>query len=202
MQPEQRRTVRFSTLRADRFLFVLLLPLITGQFISQVLVLVGLYLLLALGLNIVVGYAGLLDLGYVAFFAVGAYLMAILTSPDGPLDAPLVQIAGEAGAFWLALPFVMMGAAFTGLLIGAPVLRLRGDYLAIVTLGFGEIARILFLSDALEPWLGGVQGIIGIPSPLPDRVELALGPLDFVWRGPMVIYYVILLFCLFAAFVA
>ena len=159
-------------------LLVLLLPLITGQFISQVLVLVGLYLLLALGLNIVVGYAGLLDLGYVAFFAVGAYLMAILTSPDGPLGAPLVQIAGEAGAFWLALPFVMIGAAATGLLIGAPVLRLRGDYLAIVTLGFGEIARILFLSDALEPWLGGVQGIIGIPSPLPNRVELALGPLD------------------------
>ena len=183
-------------------LLVLLLPLITGQFISQVLVLVGLYLLLGLGLNIVVGYAGLLDLGYVAFFAVGAYLMAILTSPDGPLNAPLVQIAGEAGAFWLALPFVMLGAAATGLLIGAPVLRLRGDYLAIVTLGFGEIARILFLSDALEPWLGGVQGIIGIPSPLPNRVELALGPLDLVWRGPMVLYYVILLFCLFAAFVA
>jgi branched-chain amino acid transport system permease protein len=201
MQPEQRRTVRFSTFVIIA-LFVLLLPLITGQFISQVLVLVGLYLLLALGLNIVVGYAGLLDLGYVAFFAVGAYLMAILTSPDGPLDAPLVQIAGEAGAFWLALPFVMMGAAFTGILIGAPVLRLRGDYLAIVTLGFGEIARILFLSDALEPWLGGVQGIIGIPSPLPNRMELAFGPLDFVWRGPMVIFYVILLFCVFAAFVA
>jgi branched-chain amino acid transport system permease protein len=201
MQPEQRRTIRFSSFVLIGFL-VLILPLITGQFISQVLVLVGLYLLLALGLNIVVGYAGLLDLGYVAFFAVGAYLMAILTSPDGPLGAPLVQIAGEAGAFWLALPFVMIGAAATGLLIGAPVLRLRGDYLAIVTLGFGEIARILFLSNALEPWLGGVQGIIGIPSPLPNRVELALGPLDLVWRGPMVIYYVILLFCLFAAFVA
>ena len=95
-----------------------------------------------------------------------------------------------------------MGAAFTGILIGAPVLRLRGDYLAIVTLGFGEIARILFLSDALSPWLGGVQGIIGIPSPLPGRMELAFGPFDFVWRGPMVIYYVILLFCVFAAFVA
>ena len=201
LQPEQRRTVRFSTFVVIA-LFVLLLPLITGQFISQVLVLVGLYLLLALGLNIVVGYAGLLDLGYVAFFAVGAYLMAILTSPDGPLNAPLVQLAGESGAFWLALPFVMMGAAFTGLLIGAPVLRLRGDYLAIVTLGFGEIARILFLSDALSPWLGGVQGIIGIPSPLPGRMELAFGPFDFVWRGPMVIFYVILLFCVFAAFVA
>ena len=73
----------------------------------------------------------------------------------------------------------MVGAAAVGLLIGAPVLRLRGDYLAIVTLGFGEIARLLFLSDALKPWLGGVQGIIGIPGPLPQawtcRAWLAAG---------------------------
>ena len=201
MQPEQRRTVRFSSFMVIGFL-VLILPLVSGQFISQVLVLVGLYLLLGLGLNIVVGYAGLLDLGYVAFFAVGAYLMAVLTSTDGPLNAPLVQVVGEAGAFWLALPIVMLGAAATGLLIGAPVLRLRGDYLAIVTLGFGEIARILFLSDALAPWLGGVQGIIGIPSPLPQRLDLNLLGLTMVWRGPQVIYYVLLIFCLFSAFVA
>ena len=179
-----------------------MLPLVSGQFLSQVLVLVGLYLLLGLGLNIVVGYAGLLDLGYVAFFAVGAYLMAVLTSTDGPLNAALVQLAGNAGAFVLALPIVMVGAAAVGLLIGAPVLRLRGDYLAIVTLGFGEIARLLFLSDALEPWLGGVQGIIGIPSPLPQRLDLQLSGLDMLWRGPQVLYYVLLLFCLFSAFVA
>ena len=128
--------------------------------------------------------------------------MAVLTSTDGPLNAPSVQLAGNAGAFWLALPIVMVGAAAVGLLIGAPVLRLRGDYLAIVTLGFGEIARLLFLSDALEPWLGGVQGIIGIPSPLPQRLDLQFLGLDMVWRGPQVIYYVLLLFCLFSAFVA
>ena len=201
MPPERRRTVRFSAFMVIGFL-VLILPLVSGQFISQVLVLVGLYLLLGLGLNIVVGYAGLLDLGYVAFFAVGAYLMAVLTSTDGPLNAPLVQLAGNAGAFVLALPIVMVGAAAVGILIGAPVLRLRGDYLAIVTLGFGEIARLLFLSDALEPWLGGVQGIIGIPSPLPQRLDLQLFGLDMLWRGPQVLYYVLLLFCLFSAFVA
>jgi branched-chain amino acid transport system permease protein len=201
LPPERRRSVRFTSFILIALL-VLALPIITGQFISQVLVLVGLYLLLALGLNIVVGYAGLLDLGYVAFFAVGAYLMAILTSADGPLGAPMVAIAGEQGAFFLALPIVMVGAALTGLMIGAPVLRLRGDYLAIVTLGFGEIARILFLSDALEPWLGGVQGIIGIPSPLPQRVDFALGPIEISWSGPQVIFYPIVLFCVLAALVA
>ena len=201
LPPERRRSVRFVAFMLIGF-FVLFLPLITGQFLSQVLVLVGLYLLLALGLNIVVGYAGLLDLGYVAFFAVGAYLMAILTSNDGPLGAPAVALAGQAGAFWIALPVVMIGAALTGLVIGAPVLRLRGDYLAIVTLGFGEIARILFLSDALEPWLGGVQGIIGIPSPLPNRVNFELPPIEITWAGPQVIYYPIVLFCLIAAVIA
>ena len=131
---------------------LLSLPQLAGPLLSQVLVLVGLYVLLALGLNIVVGYAGLLDLGYVAFYAVGAYLTALLTSPTSSL--------GWGLPFWVALPIVVVGAAVTGLLIGAPVLRLRGDYLAIVTLGFGEIARVIFLSDAFEPWFGGVQGIL------------------------------------------
>ena len=126
------------------------LPVIAGSFLSQVLVLVGLYVLLGLGLNIVVGFAGLLDLGYVAFYAVGAYFTALLTSPTSSLGLGL--------NFWVALPIVVVGAAVVGLFIGAPVLRLRGDYLAIVTLGFGEIARVLFLSEALRPWFGGVAG--------------------------------------------
>jgi branched-chain amino acid transport system permease protein len=190
--PDQRRTVALVFIGLG-VIGLLLLPQIAGSFLSQVLVVVGLNLLMALGLNIVVGYAGLLDLGYVAFFAVGAYLMALLTSPDGSIGAPATTLAGEPWAFWVAIPFVMIGAAFTGVLIGAPVLRLRGDYLAIVTLGFGEIARILFLSDALKPWLGGSQGIIGIP-------DLHVITIDV--NGPQLLYYPILFFCGLAAFVA
>ncbi|HEX5578415.1 MAG TPA: leucine/isoleucine/valine transporter permease subunit, partial [Candidatus Limnocylindria bacterium] len=156
-------------------LFLLVLPQIIGSFLSEVIGTVGLYVLMGLGLNIVVGYAGLLDLGYVAFFAIGAYTTAILTSPASVLGIEL--------SFWIALPIVMVIAAGAGLLIGAPVLRLRGDYLAIVTLGIGEIVRILLLSDALRPWTGGAQGILQIPPP-------ALGDLNFF--DPQVLYYPIL----------
>jgi branched-chain amino acid transport system permease protein len=173
--------------------FLLALPQIAGSFLSQVLVFVGLYTLLALGLNIVVGYAGLLDLGYVAFYAVGSYLTALLTSP--------LSSFGLGLPFWVALPVVILGAALTGLFIGAPVLRLRGDYLAIVTLGFGEIARILFLSDALKPWLGGTQGILGVP-PLLGTSRIDVPILGWQLSGPTLTYYPILFFCVVAAFVA
>ena len=166
-------------------IFLLILPQIVGSFLSEVIGTVGLYILMALGLNIVVGYAGLLDLGYVAFFAIGAYATAVLTSP--------ASVLGWELSFWLAIPIVILLAAMAGLLIGAPVLRLRGDYLAIVTLGIGEIVRILLLSDALRPWTGGAQGILQIPPP-------ALGDLDFF--APQVLYYPILGFVALAAFVA
>lgn len=109
-----------------------------------------LYIMLALGLNIVVGFAGLLDLGYVAFYAVGAYLYAILASPQFDLHVP----------FWALLPLAAGGACIFGVLLGAPTLRLRGDYLAIVTLGFGEIIRI-FLNNLNAPFnlTNGPQGI-------------------------------------------
>lgn len=109
-----------------------------------------LYIMLALGLNIVVGFAGLLDLGYVAFFAVGAYLYALLASPHFGLHLP----------FWLLLPMGAFAAGIFGMLLGAPTLRLRGDYLAIVTLGFGEIIRI-FLNNLDAPYniTGGPQGV-------------------------------------------
>jgi branched-chain amino acid transport system permease protein len=190
---QERRNWRF-TAAIVVLVALLILPQVSGTFLSQVLVLVGLYLLLALGLNIVVGYAGLLDLGYVAFFAVGSYLTALLTSPVSSLGIGL--------NFFAALPFVMIGAAFTGLVIGTPVLRLRGDYLAIVTLGFGEIARILFASDALAPWLGGVQGILGVPSPVPARIAFDVGSMHLAATGPQVVYYPILAFCILAAFFA
>ncbi|MGH2383703.1 MAG: branched-chain amino acid ABC transporter permease [Candidatus Limnocylindria bacterium] len=162
---------------------LLLLPQIVGQRLSEVIGTVGIYILLGLGLNIVVGFAGLLDLGYVAFYAVGAYTTAVLTSPASPAFSPELP-------FWGALPFVIIAAAMIGLFVGAPVLRLRGDYLAIVTLGFGEIARVIFNSPWAQPVTGGPQGILSIPPPLPFD------------RDPQAIYYPILFFCILAAIAA
>jgi len=138
-------------------LLVFLLPLRAGPYWNYTIGSVGIYVLLGLGLNIVVGLAGLLDLGYVAFFAIGAYTMALLTAP---------QPHHLMWSFWIALPIGVLLAALTGLLLGAPVLRMRGDYLAIVTLGFGEIIRILSKSDALTPFTGGPSGVkaIGFPT--------------------------------------
>jgi branched-chain amino acid transport system permease protein len=110
---------------------------------------IGIYVLLAIGLNIVVGQAGLLDLGYVAFFAIGAYAMAIFATDHG-------------WNFWEALPVGIIIAMAAGVILGTPTLRLRGDYLAIVTLGFGEIIRIT--ANNLD-WTGGPRGISPIPHP-------------------------------------
>src|SRR5258707_11270478 len=109
-----------------------------------------LYVFLALGLNIVVGFAGLLDLGYIAFYAVGAYVYALLSSPHFDIHLP----------FWVTLPLGAAIACMFGALLGAPTLKLRGDYLAIVTLGFGEIIRI-FLNNLSQPVniTNGPQGI-------------------------------------------
>ena len=144
-----------------------------------------LYVLLALGLNIVVGFAGLLDLGYVAFYAVGAYTYALLASPHFDLHLP----------FWVILPIGAAVAAFFGVLLGAPTLKLRGDYLAIVTLGFGEIVRI-FLNNLSRPVniTSGPQGIARIdPFKLGDfsfaRLESFAG-LEF--SGPIKYYYLLL----------
>jgi len=144
-----------------------------------------LYVLLALGLNIVVGFAGLLDLGYIAFYAVGAYAYALLASPHFGLHLP----------FWVILPIGAGVAALFGVMLGAPTLKLRGDYLAIVTLGFGEIVRI-FLNNLSQPVniTRGPQGIAGI-----DPVRIA--GIDFsrsnsvlgvVVSGPMKYYYLLL----------
>jgi branched-chain amino acid transport system permease protein len=113
-------------------------------------ILIVTYTMLGFGLNIVVGLAGLLDLGYVAFYAVGAYSYALLAHYFG-------------WSFWICLPFAGILAAFAGILLGFPVLRLRGDYLAIVTLGFGEIIRLILLN--WQDLTGGPNGIPGIPRP-------------------------------------
>jgi branched-chain amino acid transport system permease protein len=165
-------------------LILLVLPQVLGLFLSEVLTIVGLYVLLGLGLNIVVGFAGLLDLGYVAFFAIGSYTLAVLTSPE---------ISSLTLSFWGALPFAIIIGIVSGVILGIPVLKMRGDYLAIATLGFGEIIRILVLSDFLRPWLGGAQGIGKIP-------KAAIGGLEFA--TPQQLYYLILAGCLLVAFVS
>lgn len=112
-----------------------------------------LYIMMALGMNIVVGYAGLLDLGYVAFYAFGAYLFALLASPHLAEQFAWVATAFPAGLhtpWWLSIPLAALVAAFFGVLLGSPTLKLRGDYLAIVTLGFGEIVRI-FINNLGNP---------------------------------------------------
>src|SRR5690554_2146046 len=128
---------------------LLIAPISLGPYATVILTNALLYVVLALGLNVVVGYAGLLDLGYAAFFAVGAYTVGILTHTFG-LD------------FWLTLPFAVGAAMIAGVIIGTPTLRLRSDYLAIVTLGFGEIVR--FSARNMEI-TGGASGISGIQQP-------------------------------------
>lgn len=135
---------------------LLVLPLILQSFGNawvRIADLALLYVLLALGLNIVVGYAGLLDLGYVAFYAVGAYLFALMASPhlaDNFAAFAAMFPNGLHTSLWLVIPVAALLAAFFGALLGAPTLKLRGDYLAIVTLGFGEIIRI-FLNNLDHP---------------------------------------------------
>ncbi|MGQ9676193.1 MAG: branched-chain amino acid ABC transporter permease [Chloroflexota bacterium] len=178
-------TLRWAVIAAA-VVILLLLPRLLGLYISEVLDNVGLYLLMGLGLNIVVGFAGLLDLGYVAFYAIGAYTVGVLTSPEFS--------TGVIHNWWLALPPAVACAVLAGVVLGIPVLKMRGDYLAIVTLGFGEIIRLLALSDFLKPYIGGAQGIQGIPSP-------NLGPLQINWT-PQEFYYLFLGGCLLVAFVA
>jgi branched-chain amino acid transport system permease protein len=166
-------------------ILLLVLPLLLGRRLTDVLDTVGVFILMGLGLNIVVGFAGLLDLGYVAFFAIGAYTVGILTS-QGDLGI-------ASFTFWQALPFAVAAAILAGIILGTPVLRMRGDYLAIVTLGFGEIIGILALSDVLKPYIGGAQGILQIPKPT---------LFGFTILRPEHFYYLILVGCLLAAFVA
>ena len=128
----------------------------------------GVFVLLALGLNLVVGVAGLLDLGYAAFFAIGAYTYAYVLSPFGNsiIGIPIVETLGSVGAGYLFWPMLLVGAAVAatfGILLGAPTLRLRGDYLAIVTLGFGEIVPIVFLNSDMVT--NGTNGIGGLSRP-------------------------------------
>ncbi len=160
-----------------------------------------LYILLALGLNIVVGFTGLLDLGFIAFYAVGAYLYALLASPHLAEQFAWIQAAFPTGfhiPIWVILPLAGLVAAFFGLILGAPTLKLRGDYLAIVTLGFGEIVRI-FLNNLNAPVniTNGPQGISQVDPLSIFGVSLAgergiVEVWGFSFPSVMAYYYVLL----------
>lgn len=184
LPPNRQRVLRWSRWALPA-LIILLFPLV-GTYPSEVMDNVGLYIMMGLGLNIVVGFAGLLDLGYVAFYALGAYTVGILTSPE-------IAWTGIHLTFWEALPFAVIVATAAGIVLGIPVLGMRGDYLAIVTLGFGEIVRIVVLSDWLKAFIGGSNGITRIPRG-------SIGPM--VLSTPQSLYYLILAGCVVAAFVS
>ncbi|MCW5876161.1 MAG: hypothetical protein KIS85_04680 [Anaerolineales bacterium] len=164
--------------------FLLVLPQ-TDRVLAHVMMFIGLYVMMGLGLNIEVGFAGLLDLGYVAIFAFGAYTIGILTTQ--------AAIGTFGLSFWVALPIAVIVGVVFGALLGIPVLRMRGDYLAIVTLGFGEIIRLLALSDWLSPLVGGAQGIVRIPSP-------SIAGFDI--NSPERYYYLVLIGVALTAFLA
>jgi len=154
-----------------------------------------LFILLSLGLNIVVGFAGLLDLGYIAFYAVGAYVYALLASPHFGLHLP----------FWAILPLGAALAGLFGVLLGAPTLRLRGDYLAIVTLGFGEIVRI-FMNNLDKPFnlTNGPQGINLIDPIRFGSLSLSqpLTLFGYTFSGVHLTYYFFLLLVLAVVFIS
>jgi branched-chain amino acid transport system permease protein len=157
--------------------FLFLLPILNIPIITTpdsdfggVLFTVTTYVLVALGLNIVVGYAGLLDLGYVGFYAVGAYSVGVLGSAHGNFP------------WLLAVPVAIVAALISGIILGAPTLRVRGDYLAIVTLGFGEIVRLTAVNSS---WLGGASGITNVPRP-PSVSIIAIPHLDWSSGAPVV----------------
>lgn len=168
---------RHTTLLLGAALLALLtLPLHANNYVIDVATTTLIYIILALGLNLVVGQTGLLHLGYVAFYGIGAYTYALLSS-------------GAHASFWIGLPAAMGAAAVFGLVLGFPILRLRGDYLAIVTLGFGEVTRLV-----LRNWdevTNGPNGILGIGRP-------SLG--GWVLDTPASFYYCVLVFALLVLF--
>ncbi len=181
LPPVQQKGVRFVGIGLALLLILVIFPLVAGNFIGQVLLFISLFILMGMGLNLEVGLAGLLDLGFVAFFAVGAYTTALLTadSPYALAQNPLfVNWVGPEVAswfhmsFWEALPIAVLMALLIGVLFGVPVLRIRGDYLAVATLGLGEIVRVLVLSDFAAPVLAGAQGVLNIPRPTIGELEL------------------------------
>ncbi len=177
-----------------------------NMFMVRIAGVIGIYVLLSLGLNIVVGYAGLLDLGYVAFYGMGAYAGVLFgfVVQDWLRGLSFLGDKADGYTFWLMLPVAALAGAITGLALGTPVLRLRGDYLAIVTLGFGEIVRIFLTNYSVLT--GGAAGLPRVGEKIPPAAgqqwaidTFSMG--DFVFTKNLFWYYLIVLLCLFAVFV-
>jgi len=189
----EKKIALYAVLAAALIIVPVFLQAATGYvFLVRIMVVVGIWVLLALGLNIVVGYAGLLDLGYIAFYAMGGYTGVII----GQMIAP---VTGGA-TYWLMIIPAALAGALTGIALGFPVLKLRGDYLAIVTLGFGEIVRIC-LNNNLFGLSNGAAGLPSggdvLPPPWPSvwlqdniRFETPVGPFVF---GPNLFWYFVVL---------
>ncbi len=184
---QQRQAISLSLV----FATLVVVPLIAGSYIGQVMMLVGLYILMGMGLNLEIGLAGLLDLGFVAFFAVGAYTTALLTADSPSALASYTMIPHLS--FWLAMPIAVLMSVIVGVLFGVPVLGVRGDYLAVATMGLGEIVRVIVLSDFAAPLLGGAQGVLQIPRPSIFGYELS---------GPVQLFYLTLVASTIAAYFA
>ena len=181
-----RRLIPDKRVRAIAYLVLLagaiIYPIGLNSYWQEVLVdQIGIYVLLALGLNVVVGFAGLLDLGYIAFYAIGAFSAAYWTGAV-PIAPPV-----HLNAFFV-MPLAVATAMLAGVLLGAPTLRLRGDYLAIVTLGFGEIIEIV--ANTLTGVTGGAQGVLGIP-----HFSVHLAGIKYQWGINSLPYYYLLLAC-------
>lgn len=203
-KPSKRKLITYAVIA----LIVVAAPLyfqsINNAFLVHICALIGIYVLLALGLNIVVGYAGLLDLGYVAFYGMGAYVGVLL----GVVFQHLVGGASSplaAYSYWVLLIPAALAGAMTGIALGTPVLRLRGDYLAIVTLGFGEIVRIALQNNFLNLTNGAAGlprvGQVIVPAAGQKWAFLHLSTASFTFSKDLFWYFVIVLLCLLAIFV-
>ncbi|MBV9569486.1 MAG: branched-chain amino acid ABC transporter permease, partial [Hyphomicrobiales bacterium] len=190
LSPAQQAHVRTFKIIVG-ILLVVLFPIVAGPYIGQVMMLVGLYVLMGMGLNLEVGLAGLLDLGFVAFFAVGAYTTALLTA-DSP-HALAAWTAIPSLSYWAAMPIAVLCSVIVGILFGIPVLGVRGDYLAVATMGLGEIVRVIVQSDMAAPLLAGAQGILQIPKPRIGNIELS---------DPVSLFYLTLVSSAVAAYFA
>ncbi len=183
---DQKRIANATLLKIGILILALVLPALpfVSQYFLHVIILIYLYMILALGLNVVPGFNGLLDLGYVGFYGIGAYTSGLLTYHFGL-------------SFWLIIPVAFLNGALWGVLLGAPTLRLTGDYFAIVTFGFSELV-VLFLTN--EIWL--TRGPLGLPGIAPPSVDLSWfgGP---VWefQGELPYYYLAIVMVLATIFV-
>ena len=211
LQPHNMRQLKKSSTLLIAAIALLALPLLLQNFGNAPVRIVDmalLYVLLALGLNIVVGYAGLLDLGYVAFFAIGAYMYGLMASPHLTESIPYFAALFPNGLhtpLWLIIPAGAGLAGLFGVLLGAPTLRLRGDYLAIVTLGFGEIIRVFMNNlDAPVNITNGPKGIALIDSLHFFGLDLGkkLHVMGFEVQSVSLYYYLFLVLVLFSVLIS